>query len=156
MSATRPVFSKPAPNSSKKPSRECLRRGFIFIFTSLAFAKRFSELQVALAQNKGNLKGRDYRMHDLELVRIMGVCGGYLAVMLMASYVNTPVVMQPYHYPKLLWLLCPVLLYWISRVWRLAHRKELFDDPIVFALKDRASWLVCAAVPLIAILATIL
>ncbi len=128
----------------------------MFIFISLAFAKRFTELQVAVLQNKENLKGRGYRIEDLDIVSMMGVGSGYLAVLVIAFYVNNPVVAELYHCPKLLWLVCPVLLYWISRVWLLAHRKQLHDDPIVFALKDRQSWLICGLALVIALLATLL
>ena len=128
----------------------------MFIFISLAFAKRFTELQVAVLQNKENLKGRGYRIDDLDIVSMMGVGSGYLAVLVIAFYVNNPVVADLYHCPKLLWLACPVLLYWISRVWLLAHRKQLHDDPIVFALKDRQSWLIGGLALLIAVLATLL
>ena len=128
----------------------------MFIFISLAFAKRFTELQVALQQNKENLKGRGYRIDDLDIVSMMGVGSGYLAVLVIAFYVNNPVVADLYHCPKMLWLACPVLLYWISRVWLLAHRKQMHDDPIVFALKDRQSWLIGALALAIAVLATVL
>jgi len=77
-------------------------------------------------------------------------------VLVIAFYVNNPVVADLYHCPKMLWLACPVLLYWISRVWLLAHRKQMHDDPIVFALKDRQSWLIGALALAIAVLATVL
>jgi 4-hydroxybenzoate polyprenyltransferase len=72
----------------------------------------------------------------------MGVGCGFLSVLVLAFYINNPAVAQLYHRPAALWLACPVLLYWVSRIWLLAHRKLLHDDPIVFTLSDRQSWFV--------------
>ncbi len=83
---------------------------------------------------KGKLKGRGYRTNDIELVSGMGVASGYLAVLVLAFYITQPgcdeICIKS---PMALWLACPVLLYWISRVWLLAHRQQLHDDPVVFA-----------------------
>jgi 4-hydroxybenzoate polyprenyltransferase len=122
----------------------------MFLFLSLAFAKRFTELQWARHENLNNLKGRGYRTSDVELVSSMGVGSGYISVLVLAFYIANPAVTQLYHRPAALWLACPVLLYWISRVWLLAHRKQLHDDPIVFTLKDKQSWLIGLIVLLIA------
>jgi hypothetical protein len=67
---------------------------------------------------------------------------GYIAVLIMALYVNSPTVLKLYSTPEWLWMVCLCLLYWISRVWFLAHRGHMPDDPVVFALKDRVSQLV--------------
>jgi len=115
----------------------------LFFFLSLAFVKRFTELQLVLRGNNDRVPGRGYRVGDLELVGAMGVASGYLAVLVLAIYITNPVVTQLYANPAALWFACPVLLYWISRVWLLAHRGLLHDDPIVFALKDKLSWLIC-------------
>lgn len=79
---------------------------------------------------------------DLELVAMLGVSTGCLSVMVMTLYVNSVEVRALYQHPTLLMLICPLLLYWISRVWLIAHRGEMQDDPIVFAIKDRASYLI--------------
>jgi len=60
----------------------------------------------------------------------------------LAFYINNPAVARLYQRPDALWLACPVLLYWISRIWLLAHRQRLHEDPVVFTLKDWQSWLV--------------
>lgn len=112
----------------------------LFVFLSLAFVKRFTELQ--LLKSGEIMRGRGYRVADRELVSTMGVASGYFAVLVLALYINQPLVTQLYRHPSALWFACPVLLYWISRIWLLAHHGELHDDPIVFALKDRTSWLV--------------
>ncbi len=126
----------------------------MFLFISLAFAKRFTELQWARLEKKENLKGRGYRTNALELVGSMGVACGYLAVLVLAFYITNPDVTKLYQKPNALWLACPVLLYWISRVWLLAHRQLLHDDPVVFALKDKQSWIICLLLLLIAMAAS--
>jgi 4-hydroxybenzoate polyprenyltransferase/phosphoserine phosphatase len=118
----------------------------MFIFLSLALMKRFTELIAARRQNKADLKGRGYTADDLQLVATLGTSSGYLAVLVLALYVNSQELGQGldklYQNPILLLLICPLLLYWVSRVWLLAHRGEMHDDPIVFALKDPASYVV--------------
>lgn len=116
----------------------------MFMFLSLALLKRYSEL-IALRQ-AGDLqgaRGRDYQVEDIELLAGLGSAAGYCAVLVLALYVNNPPA-EGLHYsqPKLIWLMCPVLLYWISRAWILAHRGQMHDDPVVFALRDTPSrWL---------------
>jgi 4-hydroxybenzoate polyprenyltransferase len=122
----------------------------MFLFLSLAFVKRFSELQMAKFANREALKGRGYVTSDIELVSSMGVGCGYLSVLVLAFYINNPDVVRLYHRPAALWLACPVLLYWVSRIWLLAHRKILHDDPIVFTLTDKQSWLIGVIIVLIA------
>lgn len=115
----------------------------VFIFLSLAFVKRFSELQAARSNNyEGHIRGRGYIHQDLELVSSMGVSAGYLSVLVLALYIQDAHTAVLYATPKFIWLACPILLYWISRTWLIAHRGEMHDDPIVFAIKDKASWLV--------------
>jgi 4-hydroxybenzoate polyprenyltransferase len=116
----------------------------MFIFLSLALAKRFVELYSAREQNRQDIRGRGYAARDLDLVAVLGPVSGYLAALVLALYVNSPEVRLLYQRPMLLLLVCPLLLYWISRVWLLAHRGQLHDDPIVFALKDPGSYLVGA------------
>ena len=115
----------------------------MFIFLSLAFIKRFSELKSAREANlEGALRGRGYEHHDLELVSTMGIGSGYLAVLVLALYIQDGHTSELYRTPQLIWLACPILLFWISRAWLITHRGQMHDDPIVFAIKDRMSWLV--------------
>ena len=117
----------------------------MFIFLSLALVKRFIELNRWRGQNRrDSLLGRGYTTNDIELVAMLGVASGFLAVLVMALYVNSVDVQRLYRAPIWLLLMCPLLLYWISCVWLLAHRGQMHDDPIVFALKDRASYAVGA------------
>ncbi len=114
----------------------------MFIFLSLALVKRFVELDTLRRQNQPALQGRGYVAGDAELVAALGSTSGYLAVLVLALYVNSKEVIVLYGRPMLLLLICPLLLYWISRVWLMAHRGQMHGDPIVFALKDRASYVV--------------
>lgn len=114
----------------------------MFIFLSLALLKRYTELNAALTEGKQKASGRGYGTADLPLIQSLGAAAGYIGVLVLALYINSPESMMLYRHPKLLWLLCPVLLYWISRMWVVSHRGEMDDDPIVFAAKDRTSQLV--------------
>jgi 4-hydroxybenzoate polyprenyltransferase len=120
----------------------------VFMFTSLAFAKRYVELRQATSN--GQIKSRGYQTRDLEMVASMGPNAGYMAVLVFCLYVDSDVVAGMYRAPTFLWLIAPVLLYWISRVWFLAHRGEMQDDPVRFALTDSRSWVCAAVVTLVA------
>ena len=112
----------------------------MFFFLSLAFAKRYTELELA-QEADGNLANRGYLAPDLDLIRTMGPASGLLSVLVFCLYINSPDVRALYHRPELLWLACPFLLYWISRLWLFACRGFLEDDPVLFALRDRNSYL---------------
>jgi 4-hydroxybenzoate polyprenyltransferase/phosphoserine phosphatase len=116
----------------------------MFLFLSLALVKRFVELHAARRQNLPEIHGRGYAAHDFELVAILGPVSGYLAALVLALYVNSPEVRLLYRHPTVLLGVCALLLYWISRVWLLAHRGQMHGDPVVFALKDPASYVVGA------------
>lgn len=121
----------------------------MFFFFSLACVKRFSELRLARKSNESGARGRGYLASDLEQVAMFGTVSGYLSVLVLALYVSGPDVQRLYTQPYKLWLVCLFVLYWISRVWLLAQRGELHDDPIVFAIRDKVSYIVgalCAVV----------
>jgi 4-hydroxybenzoate polyprenyltransferase/phosphoserine phosphatase len=124
----------------------------MFLFLSLAFAKRYTELDVMQA-GAGRVAGRGYRPGDLDMVRSLGPASGYLCIVIFCLYINNNDILSLYRRPWLLWMICPVYLYWISRVWFLAHRGELNHDPLVFALGDRISYMAGALVTLILMLA---
>jgi 4-hydroxybenzoate polyprenyltransferase/phosphoserine phosphatase len=126
----------------------------MFIFLSLAMMKRLQELQSLRDQNLTGIKGRGYLVGDLQMVNTFGVTSGYLSVIVMALYVNSDQVSRLYHHPGLLLLVCPLLLYWISRVWLITHRGQLHDDPVLFAIKDRQSYIIGALALLLVWLAT--
>jgi 4-hydroxybenzoate polyprenyltransferase len=113
----------------------------MFLFLSLAFAKRYVELAVLEGGEK--IKNRAYYKADLAMVSAMGPASGYLAALVFSLYVEMGAHRGAYQEPRVLWLAVPVLLYWVSRVWILTGRGHMQDDPVKFALKDRAS-LLCA------------
>jgi 4-hydroxybenzoate polyprenyltransferase/phosphoserine phosphatase len=112
----------------------------MFIFLSLAFVKRYSELHAAKKSGLlGKSRGRGYFPGDLEMISSLGGGAGYMSVLILALYIQDQSTLMLYRHPKLIWLACPLLLFWISRVWLLTHRGHMHDDPVVFALKDRVS-----------------
>jgi 4-hydroxybenzoate polyprenyltransferase/phosphoserine phosphatase len=119
----------------------------LFLFLSLAFVKRCSELIAYGAQGRTDLVGRSYRTGDLSVLLPLGAAAGYGAVFVVALYASSPDVMELYYHPHRLWLICPLLIYWISRVLVLCNRGELHDDPVIFAMRDKVSWAlgVCVA-----------
>ena len=121
----------------------------LFFFLSLAYLKRYSELLLVMDRNQREASGRGYLAKDNALVESVGPASGYIAVMVLCLYVNSPAVAECYSKPSLLWLLCPVFLYWITRMWFLAGRRTLADDPVVFAATDGVSLLAGIAAILI-------
>ena len=83
--------------------------------------------------------GRGYQVDDLQLLETLGGASGYLSVLVLALYINSSTSQVLYRHPEAIWLLCPLLLYWISQVWLKTHRGEMHDDPVIFAVQDRVS-----------------
>ena len=126
----------------------------LFFFVSLACVKRFSELLSLKRQEKDEAHGRGYMVGDLEQISQFGISTGCVAVLVFALYITSSDIQVIYSSPRILWLICPLLLYWISRLWLLAHRGQVHDDPIVFAIRDRISYLIgCVALALLIIAA---
>jgi 4-hydroxybenzoate polyprenyltransferase len=112
----------------------------MFIFLSLAFVKRYTELRnVKQRKNQTSIPGRGYQSDDLYLLTSLGGASGYTSVLVLALYINDMSSAALYHDSRWMWLACPLLMFWLSRVWLLAHRGEMYDDPIVFALRDNVS-----------------
>lgn len=114
----------------------------MFLFLSLACVKRFSELLVLQQRNEKRTWGRGYWVGDLEQIASFGAASGYISVLVLALYVSSHEIARLYANPALVWLACPLLLYWISRIWLLARRGIVHDDPLVFALRDRVTYVV--------------
>jgi 4-hydroxybenzoate polyprenyltransferase/phosphoserine phosphatase len=114
----------------------------MFIFLSLALLKRYTELHAMLSSGRSKASGRGYSVEDLPLLQSLGAAAGYISAMVLALYIDSPASVGLYRHPKLLWMICPILLYWISRAWVVAHRGNMHDDPIVFAATDRISQIV--------------
>ncbi len=115
----------------------------MFFFTSLAFAKRYVELKAMTGD--GKVKNRGYLRTDLQMVTSMGTASGYIAALVFVLYVDSSAVRATYREPDFLWLVLPVLLYWLGRIWLLAGRDQMQDDPVRFAVRDKLS-IVCGAI----------
>lgn len=111
----------------------------VFVFLSLALVKRYAEIEAMKRHGGIKTVGRGYHVHDLPILLNLGTASGYLGVLVLALYINSPAVEPLYRHPQVIWFLCVLLLYWISWVWLKAYRGEMHDDPIVFAFKDRIS-----------------
>ena len=111
----------------------------VFLFFSLALVKRCTELLLLKSEGKSHTKGRGYDVKDLEVLTALGVAAGYISVLVVALFINSNEVIERYSEHEFLWLLMPLMLYWISRIWLVTHRGEMVDDPIVFAIKDKVS-----------------
>lgn len=121
----------------------------MFLFLSLAMLKRYTELLAARDSGKMSASGRGYSVEDIALIQSLGGASGYMSVLVLALYINSTASEVLYTRPQVLWLLCPLLLYWISRVWLIAHRGSMHDDPVVFAMVDRVSRVVIALCALV-------
>jgi len=112
----------------------------MFIFLSLALVKRYSELREAhLNGNNEKAKGRGYYPDDLEMISSLGAASGYLSVMVLALYIQDHATVAMYRHPQIIWAACPVLLFWITRLWLLTNRGEMHDDPVIYAVTDKIS-----------------
>jgi len=111
----------------------------LFIFFSLAIVKRYTELHNLNGKGVKKILGRGYETGDLETLAIFGCSSGYLAALVLALYINSDRVSGLYSNPEIIWLLCPLLMYWTSRIWLFAKRGCLNEDPVVFAMKDNGS-----------------
>jgi 4-hydroxybenzoate polyprenyltransferase len=121
----------------------------MFIFLSLALVKRYAELHSMKERGLVKTRGRGYVASDLSLISSLGTSSGYLAVLVLALYIQDVKTASLYRHPQVIWLACPLLLYWVSRTWIIAHRGLMHDDPIVFAARDRVSLAVVALVGLV-------
>jgi len=118
----------------------------IFLFLSLALVKRLSELREMQdkPETENSHRERGYTVGDLPLLMAFGTASGYLSAFVFTMYLNSEWVAQLYTRPELLWLFCPLLLYWITRIWMLAWRGQMYDDPLAFASKDPHTYVVAA------------
>ncbi|TFF22857.1 UbiA family prenyltransferase [Jiella endophytica] len=116
----------------------------LFFFLSLALVKRYTELMDFGTGAERSKTGRGYVDADLETLAQAGMSSGFAAVMVLALYINSPEVLTHYEVPALVWPLCPILLYIIVRIWVLARRNQMHDDPVVFILQDWRSQMMIA------------
>jgi 4-hydroxybenzoate polyprenyltransferase/phosphoserine phosphatase len=125
----------------------------IFLFLSLAFVKRFAELENLRASGAPQKNGRGYLVADLQQLRSFGTASAFATVVVFANYISGRDVTILYHDPQLLWLIMPLMILWLCRVWLLASRGQLSEDPVLFAITDKMSLLIGALVAIIALMA---
>lgn len=125
----------------------------VFLFFSLAIVKRFAELQNLRSSGSAPDNGRGYLVSDTDQLRSFGTASAFAAVMVFAIYISSSDVVVLYRRAQLLWLIMPLMILWLCRVWLLASRGELDEDPLVFALTDRMSLAIGIAIAAIALLA---
>jgi len=125
----------------------------MFVFLSLALLKRYTELRQQEASGMLKAAGRGYLTTDLPVLLSLGTGSAMVAVMVFALFINAPATVASYAQPTLLWLIPPLLMYWSSRIWLKAHRGQVHDDPLVFALKDWQSLVVLVLAAVIFVLA---
>lgn len=123
----------------------------IFLFLCLALTKRCTEIIDRIGSGSGDPAGRGYRLSDLPVLEGMAISSGFVGVLVVALYINSPTVSRLYRHPELLWLSTAVLVYWLARIILLCHRGEMHEDPILFAARDGASLLCLAALVAIVI-----
>lgn len=125
----------------------------LFLFMSLAFLKRYTELLDTIERDGHVVSGRGYHVGDASFVLIAGASLGFVAVLIFTLYINGADVEKLYANPMLLWLIAPCMVYWLSHLWLTAHRGGMHDDPIVFAVRDIGSWVVGFVIICIAVAA---
>lgn len=116
----------------------------MFLFLSLALVKRSTELITMQRLSRKTARGRNYQVSDYPILSAMGVASGYISILVLALFISSPDIVERYSRPVVLWLLCPWMAYWVSRLWLKTSRGEMQDDPLMFSLKDKASWIVFA------------
>lgn len=128
----------------------------MFLFLSLALMKRYAELRITQDQSGLKKAGRGYQAEDIEALSQLGMASGCTCALIMALYVDSAAVKELYRHPEVIWLVCPVILYQMARMWFLARRGGMPDDPLVFMIRDWRSQLMGVVVVLIMVGATVL
>ena len=117
----------------------------IFLFLGLALVKRVTELLNVIADGKQEIEGRAYKQHHLTLLSRIGVTSSVLAVVVFVLYITSPETTELYSFPLVLWLICPLLMFLLIRIWRFAHLRKLEEDPVLFAFTDRIGQVIALA-----------
>jgi 4-hydroxybenzoate polyprenyltransferase/phosphoserine phosphatase len=116
-----------------------------FFFFSLALCKRVTEVETAAAGGGVGLSRRGYRATDGSILKMMGVTSGFMSCLVLALYIQSDIATaEHYRWPLLLWLLPASVMYWFGRVWLLTERGKVHDDPLIWAFRDRVSWILGA------------
>ena len=114
----------------------------VFLFLSLAFTKRLAELRLLRNLRQDQTNGRGYLAADFELVTAFAVSAGFISALVLTLYVNSDQVRLLYRQPLYLWLLFPLLLYWLCKLWMLAFRGDLHEDPVLYAIRAPSTYAV--------------
>jgi len=126
----------------------------MFMFFSMALLKRYAELASLDVDGIREVPGRNYAERDVSVILAIGTASAVVSALVLALYINGEAARELYRRPYVLWLLCPIVLYWTSRVWVLAARGEMHEDPVLFALRDRVSYAAAAASAVVVYAAT--
>jgi len=127
----------------------------MFLFLSLALVKRYVELRITQDQSGLKKAGRGYQAEDIEALSQLGMASGCTCALIMALYVDSAAVKELYRHPEIIWLICPIILYQMARVWFLARRGQMPDDPLVFMIHDWRSQLMGGLVVVVMIAASV-
>lgn len=133
----------------------------MFVFLCLALVKRVAELLDLKSRHQlgdaGSLKarGREYSVEDIPILQNLGTTSGYMAVLVLALYINSPEVTKLYRTHEILWLIAPLMLLWVTRLWVVTARGYMDEDPILFAIKDPETWVTGAVTAMILLAATL-
>ena len=110
-----------------------------FLFLSLALLKRHSELFNLHSKGEIATNGRGYTTADKAPVAIMGVNSGFMSVLIVILYFNSPNVLTLYRHPMYLIGIVPLLVFWLGRLWTLSFRGQVNEDPLLYVSKDPVS-----------------
>lgn len=128
----------------------------VFFFLSLAFAKRAAELNTMKQIGRKKAAGRGYVVDDSFVISQLGISCGIASVVIFGLYLNSVATNELYSSPEYLILACGFILFWISRIWLLTTRGEMNEDPVAFAVKDKASYIIAVGVFISVVLATLI
>jgi 4-hydroxybenzoate polyprenyltransferase len=126
----------------------------MFMFLSLAVVKRYAEVLTLGQRGEQSIRGRGYQMEDNMLLLALGMGAALVSVLVLALYMNSNEIITYYPHHQVLWLLCPVFLLWLMRVWLVAHRGGMHDDPILFMARDKLSYLVLSSIIILVLAAS--
>ena len=125
----------------------------MFFFLSLAFMKRYADLILMKQNNQDEIAGRGYHVDDLDLAQKFGITSGFVAMLVLALYINSDRVIELYKSPILIWFMIPVLFYWLMRMWMVTNRGKMIDDPINYAIRDKTTYVAIMIIGIIMLLA---
>jgi len=117
----------------------------VFFFTSLAAVKRLIELVNIIRFKKKKIHGREYTTKHKKMIYWIAILTGWISILVLIFHINSPVVIKQYSFPDILWIICFVMLFWISRIIYVSNKGQIKDDPIVYAISDKISYL-CLAI----------